>query len=154
MWNCSTCTQLLVVISEWKHLSSIFTSRPVFISTEVSSKCHHTALWVLCRTRPWSQVGEKGEEQDVLWLNIFGILCWWHIFNLNSSEPPLQQTSSNTLHYIHIEQLDKVQPCSDCSYQLSRLIILSVIWVCGLSCLDFREPLRDHGVTHSDVQHP
>lgn len=38
----------------------------------------------------------------------------------------LQQASSNTLHYIHIEQLDKVMSCSSCQYQLSRLIILIV----------------------------
>jgi len=30
------------------------------IYAEISTECHHIALWVLCRTQLWGQSGEKG----------------------------------------------------------------------------------------------
>uniref|UniRef100_H3BXZ7 HECT, UBA and WWE domain containing E3 ubiquitin protein ligase 1 n=1 Tax=Tetraodon nigroviridis TaxID=99883 RepID=H3BXZ7_TETNG len=50
-----------------------------------------------------------------------------------------RKTSSNTLHYIHIEQLDKVQPCSDCCYRLCSL------W--SMSFRFLRAPARLHAIS-------
>lgn len=57
-------------IVEWTCSSRIFTG--CFCATEIPSECHNAALWVLRRARSGGQVGEKGEEQDPLWLKQFG----------------------------------------------------------------------------------
>lgn len=56
-------------IVEWTCSSRIFTG--CFCATEIPSECHNAALWVLRRARSWGQVGEKGDEQDPLWLKHF-----------------------------------------------------------------------------------
>ncbi len=33
---------------------------------EISTECHHIALWVLCRTQLWGQSGEKGMHAVML----------------------------------------------------------------------------------------
>lgn len=85
---------------------------------EISTECHHIALWVLCRTQLWGQSGEKGMHGVMLpfilpfSFNIVIFLLSQQFISLCLTFVvpflPSQQSSSNTLHYIHIEQLDKV----------------------------------------------
>lgn len=60
------------------------------------------------------------------------------------------QTTSNTLHYIHIEQLDKVRGFFDNWWLIFGWHFVPNIF---FSNTDFRKPFWNNGISYQNVQH-